>query len=622
MKIKHILFASAVALVLCSCTKVSEWLEKQETGDLQFEDIWQDENYVEGWLNNNLTSIPGKGWVFAGGEPLWALTDEGWSSLDAAGGTSYLVYHGNFSSSSWPGARGLYGGLLYRIRNLNIFLHYIVLPDTPVQSEEVRRRMIADAYVIRAYYMFELFKEYGPLYLYNEDGATEEEMIPEYLPYTTEITTKYTTLRRVPVEDYIRHIIADCDAGLAIDELPWRAPAANQAGRMTKAVAWALKASAMLWMASPLFNEGNDYWEEAYRMNKKALEELRAHGFALWEVCNNPNVFGEGPAAAYKEFYCTSPDYKSTPLDKETIFSVGGAVGGPVNNYVGSRHTNISACGACPTQEMVDCYETIDGVPVLDLAQPYLDEKHLKPNFNPENTLYDDQHPYDNRDPRFEQCIMHHGTPYFWDKQYTMDVSADGKNYRSTLPTDIMQSRTGYYYRKAINPSVTMNNPSAPSAAPRQYTLSELILDFAECALEAGHLRDAWDAVNEIRDRVGMPNLPESLITDKEKLRLRLYNERRVELAFEETRYFDLRRRCRPDEEIPGIKYLTGMDVTYAGDWSAATYTRVSLCIDEENPDEPRHGFEPQCKLSPIPKGEASNLKNITGVDFQNYGWE
>ena len=64
------------------------------------------------------------------------------------------------------------------------------------------------------------------------------------------------------------------------------------------------------------------------------------------------------------------------------------------------------------------------------------------------------------------------------------------------------------------------------------------------------------------------------------------------------------------------------MDVTYAGDWAAATYTRVSLCADQENPDEPRHGFEPQCKLSPIPKGEASNLKNITGVNFQNYGWE
>ena len=621
MKIKHILFTAAVAIALTSCTKVSEWLEKQETGDLQLEDIWQDENYVEGWLNNNLTSVPGQGWVFGIGEPLWSLTDEGWSSLDKSGGLAHKVYSGDFSSAAWPGARNLYGGLLYRVRNLNMFLHYIVLPETPVQSEEARNRMIADAYVIRAYYMFELFKEYGPLYLYNEDGAGEEEKIPEYLDYITEITTTYKNLRRVPAEDYIRHILADCDAGLAIDELPWRAPASNQAGRMTKSLAWALKATAMMWLASPLFNDGKDYWEEAYQMNKRCLEELRAHGFDLWKVCTNTNVFGEGAGNAYRQFYCTSPDYKSTPLDKETIFAIGGAVGGTATNYIGSRHTQTSYCGTCPTQEMVDCYETIDGEPVLDLEQPYLDEKHLQPNFNPNNKLYDDQHPYDNRDPRFEECIMHHGTPYYWDKQYTVDISAEGKNYRSMLPTDIMQTRTGYYYRKAINPSATMNSP-APSAAPRQYKLSEIILNFAECAVEAGHLTEAREAVDEIRERVGMPHLPESLDTDQHKLRLRVYNERRVELAFEETRYFDIRRRLRPEQEIPGIKFLTGMDVSYVGDWSAATYTRVSLCINQDEPDEPRHGFEPQCKLSPIPKGEASNLKNITGVDFQNYGWE
>ena len=109
----------------------------------------------------------------------------------------------------------------------------------------------------------------------------------------------------------------------------------------------------------------------------------------------------------------------------------------------------------------------------------------------------------------------------------------------------------------------------------RQYKMSELILNFAECALEAGHLEEAREAVNEIRERVEMPPLPASLASDKEALRLRLYNERRVELAFEETRYYDLRRRCRPEEEIPGIKYLTGVDAVYAGDWSAATFTRV-----------------------------------------------
>ena len=171
MKKLYILSFVVLALAFSGCQEVSDWMEKQDTGDLQFEDIWQDANYVEGWLNNNLGSYSQQGWIF-GTEPLWCLTDEGWSSLDALGTTSHKVYDGNFSSTAgWPGARNLYGGLLLRIRNLNQFLHYIVLPETPVETENSRRQMIGDAYVARAYYMFDLFKEYGPLYLYHEDGV-------------------------------------------------------------------------------------------------------------------------------------------------------------------------------------------------------------------------------------------------------------------------------------------------------------------------------------------------------------------------------------------------------------------------------------------------------------------
>ena len=603
-------------LALTSCEKISNWMEKQDTGDLQFEDIWTDENYVEGFLNNNLGSIPAIGWVYST-EPLCALTDEGWSSLDASGAASHRMYDGNFSSASWPATLGIYANLLYKIRNLHQFLHYIVLPDTPVKSEDIRRRMIADAYVIRAYYMFELFKEYGPLYLYNEDGVDPKDGNPEYLRYITEITDTYENLRRVTAEEYIRWIIADCDRGLAIDDLPWRAAAGNAAARMTKAIAWSIKSTAMMWLASPLFNNGEDFWEEAYQVNKQAVEELKNHGYELFTQCTNTATYGTGDANAYKEYNCNTKLVWASvsPTDRETIFSSNSNCGGYSNNYVGSKHTNMSYCGTCPTQEQVDCYETKDGVPVLDLANPYLDEYHLQPNFNKENTMYDDQHPYDNRDPRFEACIMHHGSPYTWDKGYTVDVSAGGLNFRSTLPAEVGQTRTGYYYCKTIPPDCVLNAPTTGRGL-KQYKLSEIILNLAECAVNANHLQEAKEAVDEIRERVNMPPLPDELVNDKEKLRLRVYNERRVELAFEQTRFYDIRRRCRPEEEIPGIKYFSAMDVTYAGDWSAATYTRVRLR------EAVRHGYEPQCKLSPLPKGEVSNLKNITGVDFQNYGWD
>ena len=71
--------------------------------------------------------------------------------------------------------------------------------------------------------------------------------------------------------------------------------------------------------------------------------------------------------------------------------------------------------GACPSQELVDCYETTDGQPVLNLEQPYLDSDHLKPNYNRDNTIYNTTDPYANRDPRFYGSIYYNGALRYLD---------------------------------------------------------------------------------------------------------------------------------------------------------------------------------------------------------------
>ena len=75
--------------------------------------------------------------------------------------------------------------------------------------------------------------------------------------------------------DVARFIAEDCDAGLNCAELPWRITTEDEAMRATKALAWAVKSKMMLFAASPLFNAGEDHWEEAYQMNKQAVEELK-----------------------------------------------------------------------------------------------------------------------------------------------------------------------------------------------------------------------------------------------------------------------------------------------------------------------------------------------------------
>jgi hypothetical protein len=131
------------------------------------------------------------------------------------------------------------------------------------------------------------------------------------------------------------------------------------------------------------------------------------------------------------------------------------------------------------------------------------------------------------------------------------------------------------------------------------FRLGEVILNFAEAAAEAGKLPEATTAVNEIRTRAGMPEIPSNL--SKEQLILRVRNERRVELAMEENRYFDIRRWTLPTGDLSKTdQWVTGMEITRNPDGSF-TYNKF-LWV-------------------PIPLDEANRLQSITGVKWQSNGW-
>ncbi|MCF0172291.1 MAG: RagB/SusD family nutrient uptake outer membrane protein [Bacteroidales bacterium] len=601
MKLKHIISAAGIALMMTSCQAVSDWIERQDTGDISFDAIWQDDNYVEGFLNNAMIYIPVKGFLYSGlYEPLFCLTDDGWSSDDGSGLLAQIIYQGIYSAESHPLSGDRYADLLERIRNINIFLEHIVLPETAVKNESSRNRMIADAHTLRAFYMTELFKWYGPLPIMDKP---------------TDLNTNYANVRRATPYEYAKFICNDCDIALTYSDFPWRSTNASDAGRMHKGVAMALKSTVMLMAASPLFNRGENHWEEAYEVTKAAVDSLTSHGYALFTKCTSTKIYGNGPASAWRQYNAASITlYSNNPTDKETIYvDKTGTLALYSQNYVGSELPNLYKCGTCPTQELVDAYETTDGVPVLNLERPYLDDQHLKPNFNPNNKLYDEKNPYANRDPRFEQTILHQGSTYTWDATYTLDVSEGGLNHRSSDASERSFTRTGYYYCKTITPNCSMNQPSM-SPTYKHYRLSELYLNYAEAAAEAGHLEEARSAVNVIRSRVKMPNIPAGL--SAKELLLRIKNERRVELACEEHRFFDLRRWCNPDETLESVtRYATGVDVTFNSDSTETYYTRVSVR------NSGRAGYESRNKLLPIPKDEASLMNNLTGEYYQNLGW-
>ena len=181
--------------------------------------------------------------------------------------------------------------------------------------------------------------------------------------------------------------------------------------------------------------------------------------------------------------------------------------------------------------------------------------------------------------------------------------------------TDSKHTRTGYYLRKFNNHRSNINNNQDGSV--RLFRLAEIYLNFAESAYQAvgpdqavsfgSFSMSARDAVNAVRERAGMPPLPSGMSKDEFEKRYR--NERRVELAVEEHRFYDVRRWEILDETD---KFVTGMEITKNDD-DTFTYKRFRFDDRLSNTDK--------FLIYPIPQDEVNKIIAISGQDWQNPGW-
>lgn len=604
MKHKSYLFLLFVFL-LNSC---HDALDIAPDGNLQLDEVLADPDKVEALVNTLYENIPQKGYVYFFFDPaVVACSDDGWSSEDGQGQLVDYYYKDNASASFHPmrdfpdghGARNnSYWSRYWRqIRLCSQLIE--VIDKAAVNDEADRGRFKAEAKVMRSFFYMELIKWFGKL-----------PVMDETIPFDAD----FSELSRQSVYEVASLIVSDCNDAINEPALPWRITTESNGGRATKALASALRSEAMLFAASPLHNEGENHWEEAYQVTKSSVEQLKANGYELFETTTQPDVYGNGPAAALRQLVCETADYSGSPRDKETIYQAraGGIFVWHIG-YIGSNMPNTFKCGTCPTQELVDAFETVDGKPVLDLNNPYQDEKHLIPNYNPDNQMYDPNNPYANRDPRLDQTLLHNGSKMIWDNnEITVETYTGGAHAPSFEISNRQRSRTGYFHSKMVAPGTSGLNQKN-SANWKFYRLGGLLLNLAETAAKSGHLAEARMAANEVRARSGMPELPADL--SQEELILRIHNERRVELAWEENRYFDLRRWQEPDGDLSETcKWFTAMVVTKNGDGSF-TYTRRSIS------DNPRGGWQNKDLVLPLPLSEASLLESVTGQTWQNQGW-
>ncbi|MDE6002371.1 MAG: RagB/SusD family nutrient uptake outer membrane protein, partial [Prevotella sp.] len=261
-----------------------------------------------------------------------------------------------------------------------------------------------------------------------------------------------------------------------------------------------------------------------------------------------------------------------------------------------------------PSQNLVDAFPMRSGRPIIG---------------NPE---YDPQNPYANRDPRLNDNVLYNGTTFRKAVIITGTYPNDKNETDDNLNSISTSTRTGYYLKKLLRDNVS---PLASSTIeqwhiyPRiRYT--EIFLAYAEAANDAwGPKADptgigftAYDVIKAIRERAGLGTdeigqlLPEGdsyleeCAADQAKMTELIRNERRIELCFENKRFWDLRRWKMPlNETVKGVKIDRNEET------GELTYNIIE--VEERKYDDSYQWY------GPIPKSEVLKWSNLQ----QNKGW-
>lgn len=584
MKIYKIFSVIVCALFFISCNDV---LNLENDGHTTMANVFKDRNSTMGYLNSCYNYRNGMALDIA------SLTDEAVDSRVLNAGDRYQNWYtigltvdnyGSYSFDGQPWTRFFEG-----IRECNVFIANMPT-STAFATDDEKSGWVAQAYVLRAYYNLELFKRYGQIPLVTEDLGTNYD---------------YSKAKKAKVGDVVKQILSDCDAALSSANsdqgFSWNI-ADNQNGIMTRAVAYAIKSEAAVFAVSPLFNDGTYTWNDALNTAKDALYQCLTHDYSLWNTVspNAPN--------AYASYFLASP-YDKRNTDKESIYAVDGQLavwtwfGLPTNDGAGQA-------GICPSQELIDSYEMANGQPAIT---GYLDAQHLQPIINA-TSGYDASNPYANRDPRFYASIYFNGALRNLDQPNGTTVQTYEGGAEGINRTTVTHTQTGYYLRKFND--FRSSKYANYDGYNRLFRLADLYLNFAEAAYNAGDPDapvtigesmnlSARDAVNAIRERAGMPDLPAGL--SKSDFETRYRNERRVEFAFEGKRFFDVRRW----KVLDSFKIITGMDITVNG--PLTTYNRFKF--------DDRVTTSEKYLLYPLERSEVTKMLNLTGKNWQNAGW-
>ncbi|WP_256013894.1 RagB/SusD family nutrient uptake outer membrane protein [Desertivirga xinjiangensis] len=457
------------------------------------------------------------------------------------------------------------------IRKCNLFVQNI---DRINLRSDIAQQGIywrAENRFLRAMFYYELIKRYGGVPLLGDRVLTINDDLK---------------LPRNSYDECVNYIVSECDA-ITPDLRPDPLGTANagEYGRITKMAALTLKAKTLLYAASPLNNPSNDQskWIKAKNALAEAIRYGEQGGFAL-----EPSFTNVFLARQNKEIILAYQ--RQVTFDVETNNAPVGYVGG---NTTSNGRTS-------PTQELVDAFTTIKGLPI---------SVDVKSGSN--LTGYDSNLPYANRDPRLSYTVFYNGAQWLGRGVETFTGGLDRPGGSRT------QTKTGYYMSKFMGNFAGTTSYANQTHNFPIFRYADVMLMFAEAKNEVDGPGSGTDSVynfiRAIRARAGIalgsaPNtygVADGLNTAQ--MRELIRNERRVEMAFEEQRFWDIRR-WKIAETVYN-RPLHGMRITRSGN---------NLTYQVEELGTPFRFIAPRMYRYAIPFSEISKNPNLT----QNQGYQ
>lgn len=603
MKIKNIIRLLALLSVLTACEDMFSPAKENNRG---IDDMYNEPTYAQGLLGYAYAMLP-----YDTKSVSDIATDDAVTNDKTSGYIKMVL--GSWAANSNPMSQ--WQARRATIQYLNLFLENV---DQVAWAKDEKIRIMycdhlkGEAYALRALNMYYLLMAHG--------GWTENGQLLGIPNLTvSEGTNSEFNIPRNTFQECLEQVFADINSSLEYLPLDYtnitdaqipakykeigvtngsdynRVFGTYMRGRVSGRIAEAIRAQVALLATSPAFIQGTNVTAEIAADHAATVLD-RIGGVAgldptghTWYM-NKTNIDNLGSGAVPAEII-----WRGNKTNGDADWDIG------LQQERDNFPPSLDGKGRInPTQNLVNAFPMANGYPISE-----------------GQASYDAENPYVNRDPRMSNYILYNGCKYGLSNKEiitgtyssTTDKNKDGLNQEAT------STRTGYYLRKLLRDdcNASTSTPNAKFHYPVRIRYTEIFLAYAEAANEAWgpegkgtHGYSAYDVVKAIRRRagIGLTNgdaYLESMKGDKDKMRELIRNERRLELCFENKRFWDLRR-----WKIDLNETAKGMQIDKEG--ATLKYTQI---------DVEKRNYKDYMYYGPIPYDEMLKWSNLE----QNKGW-